>query len=103
MALENAGRGNRQVKPRPQMYPLLGIEEPPREWNGHAFYRHGVKDMFDRYLITPRPGSYWLMNGLTVLDVLCGLAVGFLMAPLVLLFIDVIGIGWDRCLTAMGY
>lgn len=99
---EDGRRGNRQVKPRRQDYPLWGIEEPRREWNGHSYYRHGVKDPLDRYLIKPRPTPL-LCNGLTVLDVLVGIGVGLVMAPLVLLFIDIIGIGWDGYLDAVGY
>ena len=98
---EDGGRGNRQVKPRRHdFYPKWGEQKP--EWNGWSFYRHGHKSLLDRYLIKPRPTPL-LCNGLTVLDVLVGLAVGAIMAPLVLLAIDVIGIGFDGYLDAAGY
>ena len=96
------GRGSRQAKPRRQDYPLWGIEEPRREWNGHAFYRHGVKNPLDRYLIKPRKTPL-LCNGLTVLDVLVGIGVGLLMAPLVLLAIDLWGVAFDGYLDSVGY
>ena len=101
-AMMDGRRGNRQVRPRRQDYPLWGIEEPRREWNGHAFYRHGVKNPLDRYLIKPRPTKL-LCDGLTVLDLLCGLAVALVMAPLVLLAIDLWGVAFDGYLDSVGY
>lgn len=100
--LMDGGRGNRQVKPRRQDYPLWGMEEPRRVWNAHSLYRYGDARLWCRYIVKPREGKYMWM-GLTVGDVVTALGVAAIMAPLVLLWIDFIGLGFDGYLSSVGY
>ena len=91
-------RGNRQVKPRRQWYPVWGLEEPRREWNGWSVYRHGTQSILDRYLITPKRVPV-LDYGVTVLDVLAAIGV----AAFMLLMAQLVGIGIDGWLDTAGY
>lgn len=118
---EDGGRGNRQVKPRRHdFYPKWGMEEPRYVSNAHKLYRYGEKGILTRYIVPPADvidqrrrakgkrllgnRAYELLRmGVAVEDVVIGLAVGAIMAPLVLLFIDFIGIGFDGYLDAVGY
>ena len=83
---------------RPRLYPLVGMEEPRREWNGWSLYRHGQKSILDRYLITPKRVPV-LDYGVTVLDVIaCAAVVAFM-----LLMGQAFCIGIDGYLDAMGW
>ena len=95
-------RGNRQVKPRRQWYPVWGVDCPKRVWNGHSLYRGGQRSLLMRYIIPPREGVL-LEMGVTVLDVLVGIAVGIVMVPIVMLTADVSGIIFDRCADRLGW
>lgn len=97
----NIEAGGKQP-PKYSPYPQWGIEEPRREWNGHSYYRHGVKDPLDRYLITPKPTPL-LEKGLTVLDVMVGIGVGALMALLFFFASDFMGEAFDRCADKLGW
>ena len=99
---QEARRGSRQAKPRRQMYPVWGIEEPRREWNGHSLYRGGQRSLLMRYIIPPREGVL-LEMGLTPLDIIVGIAVGIVMVPIVMLTADVSGIIFDRCADRLGW
>ena len=115
------GRGNRQVKPRRQnFYPKWGIEEPSYASNAHELYRYGERGILTRYIVPPadvidqrrRAKGKKLLNdtayellryGVAVEDVVIGLAVGAILAPLALLWVDFIGIGFDGYLASVGY
>jgi hypothetical protein len=94
----DGGRGNRQVKPRRQDYPLWGIEDPRREWNGHSLYRGGQRDPLMRYIIAPSDRAKVLNMGFTVLDALLSIAV----AAFMLLMIHAVGVGIDGYLDLYG-
>ena len=83
---------------RPRLYPLAGMEEPRREWNGWSMYRHGRRSILDRYLITPKQLPV-LDYGVTVLDALACAGVVALMA----LMCQAFCIGFDGYLDAMGW
>ena len=118
---EEGRRGNRQVTPRRHdFYPKWGMEEPRYASNAHELYRYDEKGILTRYIVPPADvidqrrrakgkrllgnTAYELLRmGVAVEDVLIGLTVGALMALLVLLWIDVIGIGFDGYLDAVGY
>lgn len=87
------------AKHEPRLYPLVGMEEPRREWNGWSLYRHGRQDILDRYVITPKPGVPVLEYGVTVLDLLACAGV----AAFMLLLVHAIGAGLDGYLEAMGW
>lgn len=89
----------RAAKHEPRLYPLVGMEEPRREWNGWSLYRHGQKSILDRYLITPKPGVPVLECGVTVLDALLSIGV----AAFMLLLVHAIGAGFDGYLDSMGW
>ena len=89
-------------KPRYSPYPQWGMDEPRRVWNAHSLYRYGDACLWCRYIVKPREGKY-LWMGLTVGDVATALGVALVMAPLVLLWVDFIGIGLDGYLDSVGY
>lgn len=99
MGIIGAG-GNQPPKYSP--YPQWGMDEPRRVWNAHSLYRYGDACLWCRYIVKPREGKYMWM-GLTVGDVVTALGVAAIMAPLVLLWIDFIGMGIDGYLDSVGY
>ena len=99
MGIIGAGGKN---PPKYSPYPQWGMDEPRRVWNAHSLYRYGDACMWCRYIVKPCDGKY-LWMGLTVGDVVAGIGVGLLLAPLVLLFSDFIGIGFDGYLNSVGY
>ena len=46
-------RGSRQAKPRRQMYPVWGIEDPYRETNIDDLYRYHEAKLMNRYIVPP--------------------------------------------------
>lgn len=83
---------------RPRLYPLVGMEEPRREWNGWSLYRYGRQDILDRYLITPKRVPV-LDYGVTVLDLIaCAGVIAFM-----LLMWQAVGYGVEGYLQAMGW
>ena len=118
---EDGRRGNRQVKPRRHdFYPKWGMEEPRYVSNAHELYRYGERGILTRYIVPPadvidqrrhakgkkllNDTAYELLRyGVAVEDVVIGLAVGAILAPLVLLWGDFIGIGFDCYLNSVGY
>lgn len=103
-----------------RFYPVWGMEEPRLVSNAYELYRYGERGFLTRYIVPPadvidqrrRAKGKKLLNdtayellryGVAVEDVVIGLAVGVILAPIVLLCIDVVGIGIDGYLDAVGY
>ena len=92
-------RGSRQASPRRQYFPLVGLEEPAREWNGHSLYRGGVRDPFMRFIVAPNDRAHVLNMGFTVLDLLITVGV----VAFMLLLGNVFGMALDNCADVLGW
>lgn len=99
MRIFKAARQAAKHEPR-HTFQLWGMEYQRPQSNARQLYRNGDVCAWCRYIVKPRDGLLWY--GWTLGDTVVLLGVVAIMAPLVLLWIDFIGIGLDRCLTAMG-
>ena len=123
MDLTNADgkRGSRQAKPRcHDFYPKWGMEEPSYVSNAHELFRYGEPGFLTRYIVPPadvvdkrrheagKPllgnRAYELLrHGFAVEDVVIGIAVGAIMALLLLLAGEFFGVCFDECADKLGW